>query len=256
MIKKILAICLILVLGILQGCSCSVDVDEASDYTEVTEPATEIETYIPGPLYGKVIVIDPGHGVTSVSRKETIAPGSGETKPAFVSGTRGANQTEEELNLSVAFKLRDALQALDATVYMTREVHECEVSNIDRAVFANDLQADISVKLHADGNNSSSAKGVSVLVPGGKYITDEYVITESRKAADLVLEEFVNSTGANNRGISVRNDMTGFNWSSVPVILVEMGFMTNPEEDALMETEEYQWKMVEGITKGLIRYFE
>ena len=49
--------------------------------------------------------------------------------------------------------------------------------------------------------------------------------------------------------------MTGFNWSKVPVILVEMGFMSNPGEDRLMETEDYQTKMVNGIVNGLERYF-
>ena len=50
--------------------------------------------------------------------------------------------------------------------------------------------------------------------------------------------------------------MTGFNWSKVPVVLLEMGFMTNPEEDAKMETDEYREKIVSGIVNGLIKYFE
>ena len=57
------------------------------------------------------------------------------------------------------------------------------------------------------------------------------------------------------RGISVRNDMTGFNWSRVPVCLIEMGFMSNEEEDRLMATEEYRAKIVDGIAGGLINYF-
>ncbi len=231
------------------------EVTEPSDATMATE-SVEIVTEPVGPLFGKVIVVDPGHGVTSFSKKEYIAPDSKEMKPAYVSGTRGINQTEEQLNLSVAFKLKEALEKHGAEVYMTREVHECEVSNIDRAVFANELNANISVKLHADGNNNSGVHGVSVLVPGNTYIKNEYLIQESRRAGELVLDEFVKATGAKNRGISVRNDMTGFNWSKVPVILVEMGFMTNPMEDALMEAEEYQYKMVDGIVNGLIIYFE
>lgn len=218
-----------------------------------TEPAKEPEKPKPE-LEGKVIVVDAGHGKNSSNKKEAIAPGSNETKPAFVSGTRGKNQTEEELNLILALKLQAQLEKEGATVHMTRTGHETEKSNIDRAKFANDLKADLSVKIHADGIENSSTHGVSVLVPGNKYVKDG-VVSESRKAGECILKAFVASTGAADRGISVRNDMTGFNWSEVPVIIVEVGFMTNPEEDKLMETEEYQNKMVSGMVSGIKEYF-
>lgn len=207
-------------------------------------------------LEGKIIVVDAGHGLFSKSSTEPVAPGSSETKAAFVSGTRGANQTEEELNLAVALKLKAALEKKGAVVHMTRDTHETTRSNVDRAKFANELNADISVKIHADGNDNPSAHGVSMLVPGNKHIKNTDVVQKSRYAGELVLEEYVKTTGAKNNGISVRDDMTGFNWSEVPVILLEMGFMTNPEEDKLMETEAYRDKIVEGTVSGLERYFE
>ena len=207
------------------------------------------------PVAGKIIVIDPGHGVNSYTKQEPIAPNSSETKSAFVSGTRGKNITEEQLNLMVALKLQEKLTEKGAVVHMTRSVHNCDVSNIDRAVFANELGADISVKLHADGSENTEAHGVSMLVPGSTYIKDSSLIEKSTIAGEIILEEFVKATNANNRGISVRNDMTGFNWSTVPVVLLEMGFMTNPEEDKLMESDEYQNKMVDGIVSGLEIYF-
>lgn len=220
--------------------------------TDVTEPFFEEKS----PVYGKVIVVDAGHGLSSINKQEAIAPNSSETKAAFVSGTRGASQTEEQLNLAVALKLQSALLEKGAVVYMTRSEHESNMTNIDRAVFANDLGADISVKIHADGNNNSGVHGVSVLVPGDKYINDGELIKKSREAGEIILKEFVAATGASNRGISVRNDLTGFNWSKVPIVLVEMGFMTNPEEDRLMATDDYQNKMVLGIVRGLELYFE
>ena len=207
-------------------------------------------------LSGKVIVVDAGHGINNSKRMEAIAPNSLETKRAFVSGTSGARQTEEQLNLSVSLKLQKELERKGAIVYMTRSAHQCDVSNIDRALFANNLNADISVKIHADGNNNKSINGVSVLVPGDKYIKDSALIEKSRLAGELILDSFITETGAANRGISVRNDLTGFNWSQVPIVLVELGFMSNPTEDKLMETEEYQNKMVAGIVMGLEKYFE
>ena len=263
--KKVI-ICTLCAVMLLTGCSLFVITDKTEhlEKSEVREDAPKTEETgktekAPGEASGlenKVIVIDAGHCIFSQSRQEEIAPGSGETKPAFVSGTSGANQTEEQLNLSVALKLQTVLEEMGAKVYMTRTTHESDMSNIDRAKFANELNADISVKLHADGNANTSISGVSVLVPGAKYISDSALIEKSRKAGELVLDEIVSVTGANNRGISVRNDMTGFNWSTVPVILVEMGFMTNPEEDRIMETAEYQDKIVKGIVNGLKMYFK
>lgn len=206
-------------------------------------------------LDGKVIVVDAGHGINSSTKQEKIAPNTSKTKRAFVSGASGKNQTEEQLNLSVALKLEAKLKKMGADVYMTRTEHKTDMSNIDRAEFANNLNADISVKIHADGSDNSRSNGVSVLVPGSQYISDDNLINESNKAADCILQEFVKATNAKNRGISIRNDLTGFNWSKIPIVLVEIGFMSNPEEDALMETENYQNKMVDGIAKGLDKYF-
>jgi N-acetylmuramoyl-L-alanine amidase len=56
----------------------------------------------------------------------------------------------------------------------------------------------------------------------------------------------------NNRGTVERSDLTGFNWSKVPVVLVEMGFMSNKEEDRLLNDDSYQNKLAEGLYKGII----
>lgn len=204
----------------------------------------------------KIIVIDPGHGTGGTKEKEAIAPGSSIKKAAYVSGAAGKNQTEEELNLKVALKLKTELEEKGALIYLTREGHEATLSNVGRAEFANDLNADICVRIHADGSENSKVCGASVLIPTSEYIKDTDLLQKSKLAGEIVLDEYVKATGAKNRGISKRGDMTGFNWSKVPVILVELGFMSNPEEDALMETEEYQNKMALGILNGLERYFK
>lgn len=255
--KSHIILCVLTVVA-LTGCGANQKPQKAEVENKLAaEPKVQMQIpeKQPEPLEGKLIVVDAGHGISQVNRTEAVAPDSNETKSAFVSGTRGANQTEEELNLAIALKLRDALTKKGAVVKMTREDHTTDKSNIDRAVFGNELGADISVKIHADGSNNSSANGISVLVPGNLHITDSKMLQNSRRAGELVLDELISETGAVNRGISVRNDMTGFNWSEIPVILVESGFMTNPAEDALMETDEYRQKIADGIVNGLERYF-
>lgn len=261
--KKIIFVMLVLCVCILGGCSkkpSEVKNEEKapkeiavqnSENGVQTEKADIEERF---PLSGKMILIDPGHGINSSNRKEPVAPGSSKMKSAFVSGTAGKNQTEEELNLAVALKVRNSLSELGADVYMTRETHECDVSNVERAKMGNELGADLVIRIHADGNNDSSVKGASMLIPSSKHVSDE-VYNSSKSAGNIIFEEVIKSTGADNRGVVERHDMTGFNWSEVPVVLLEMGFMSNPEEDALMETDEYQQKITYGIVQGVLRFF-
>ena len=170
-------------------------------------------------------------------------------------GTRGKNQTEEELNLIVAKKLEKKLKDLGAVVFMTRTTHNTDMTNIDRAKFANEKMADLTIKIHADAVEDISVNGISVLIPDDNFIDNKYVINKSKSAGEAILKKVIQSTGATDRGIVKRNDLTGFNWSNVPVILLEMGFMSNPKEDEKLETSEYQDKIVNGIIDGLIDYF-
>lgn len=248
---------------LISGCTPLLQEEvKENDYTAIRETnemeaPTEVELETEKlPLCGKVICIDAGHGLNSYNKQEAIAPNSSQTKIAFASGTSGKNQTEEQLNLSVAKKLEKKLSELGADVHMTRTTHKCDMTNIDRAEFANNINADISVKIHADGIENNTVNGVSMLVPSNQYINNQEICNISRKAGEIILNEVIKSTGASNRGIVTRSDLTGFNWTKVPIVLLEMGFMTNPEEDAKMETDEYQEKIVDGISQGLILFFE
>lgn len=262
--KRLFAICLIAVFFIgVVGCKKTKDSFlmyeqslQSNRHSEETETPDDLNDEKELLLSNKIICVDAGHGINSYNKQEPIAPNSTQTKIAFASGTKGKNQTEEELNLSVALKLEKELKKLGATVYMTRITHESDMTNIDRAEFANNHNADVSIKIHADGIENTSAHGVSMIVPSNQYINNQELCKESRKIGEIILDEIIKSTGAANRGVVSRSDLTGFNWTKVPIILIEMGFMTNPEEDAKMETDEYQQKIVDGIVKGLLIYFE
>ena len=61
--------------------------------------------------------------------------------------------------------------------------------------------------------------------------------------------------GTYNRGLFVRNDLTGNNWATMPVTLIEVGFMTNPTEDRLLNKKSYRKKLAKGIVTGIDEYF-
>ena len=206
------------------------------------------------PLAGVTICLDAGHGITSARAQERISPLSERTKPAYVSGASGACQTEEELNLAVAQLAQQGLESLGARVIMTRETHEATVSNIERAQIANEAHADLCIRIHADGSDQSSPHGLSILIPAGDLLAAPAIAAPSRQAAACMLETLLDYTDAYDRGLVERTDLTGFNWSEVPCILLEMGFLSNPEEDARMATQEYREKIAGGIVSGVCEW--
>ena len=91
--------------------------------------------------------------------------------------------------------------------------------------------AALFLRVHADGHPDSAVRGTHTLVPALRRGWTDDVYRSSRRAASFIQPELVRALGFPDRGIGERSDFTGFNWADVPVILVELGFMTNPGED-------------------------
>ncbi len=224
----------------------------------IKQPDKEVQTVSSTPLKDFTVCIDPGHGKNTVDKKQTdpIAPGAKIQKAAVASGTVGVvtKVTEADLNLTVSKKLKESLEKQGAKIIMVRETEVCGLTNVERAKLWNSSNVDLTVRIHGNGTNDSSVSGVLMMIPGNKYIKDTELLKKSKKAGELILAGVLETTKAKSKGIQETSEMTGFNWSKVPVILLEMGFMTNPEEDRLLNTDDYQNKMVAGITEGLIKY--
>ncbi|OFW62064.1 MAG: hypothetical protein A2133_09390 [Actinobacteria bacterium RBG_16_64_13] len=205
---------------------------------------------------GLVVVIDPGHQAKGDSTLEPIGPGSTEKKAKVSSGTSGVitGTPESELVLAVSLKLRDSLAAQGIEVLMTRTTQDVTLSNVQRAQMANEAGADLFVRIHADGSTDAGTRGIHVLYPASIAGWTDDIAASSKKAATLALQELIAATGAKDRGLDARSDMTGFNWSDVPVILPEIGFMTNPDEDRSLATAAYQDKIVKGLTRAILRF--
>ena len=108
--------------------------------------------------------------------------------------------------------------------------------------------ADICIRLHADAA-SANVRGVSVLIPITAESLCSKLSKKSKNSQKNILDSYCKSTKFKKRGLSKRDDLTGTNWSKIPVALIEMGFMTNKTEDKQMQKKQTQKKMVDGICK-------
>jgi N-acetylmuramoyl-L-alanine amidase len=204
-----------------------------------------------------VVCIDPGHQCDSDTTPELIGPGSDSVKPRMTAGVTGAvtGVPEYEVALQISMNLKRVLEARGVRVVMTRTTNDVNLSNKERAQIANDAKADLFLRVHGDKSPEQSAVGLSTLYPKKNSWT-KGIASRSKRAAAAIQSGAIASTEAADRGTIERNDFAGFNWSKVPSVLVQCGFLSNPVEDRLLASPHYQDKLAVGMADGIMRYLE
>ena len=199
-----------------------------------------------------LICLDPGHGTPPAVGRQTepIGPGSKVLKIKDGGGAAG----EAGVALGIARRTRALLLARGYRVAMTRTGSTFRYGNggnIGRAQFCNQRHAALMVRIHADGSGNTSLHGVATLVPAWHRGWTDDIYTPSLRAGRALQRAVVSATGAADRGLMRRADLTGFNWSDVPSVLVETGFLSNPAERRLLQSGAYQQRVARGLTVGV-----
>lgn len=213
------------ILGNIKDYVKNLDEWEMVDSRDVISDSIEISTNHNQPLSGYHIVIDPGHGGKDP-------------------GAKADGVIEKKLTLSTAKIVAEKLQDEGATVTLTRS-DDSYVSLEKRVQISNAQKTDAFISLHFNAFSDPAAKGINTFYYAGE---------KDIKLAKSIQESLMNHVNLNNRGAKYA-DYYVLRENSDVAVLVELGFITNPDELKKVQTTQYQKKVSEGIAEGLKDYF-
>ncbi len=178
------------------------------------------------PLLNKTFIVDPGHG--------------GQDHGA--TGKKGT--LEKDLNLEVSLRLKDLLEEAGAKVVLTR-IDDIFISLYERAFLANILMADYFISVHANSHPSAKTEGIEVF-----YYPNH---SHSRPLATNILDSMVRETGLKKLAVKT-NNFAVIRETQMPGVLLELGFLSNAQEELTLRTDDYKNNAARGIFRGVIDF--
>lgn len=213
--------------------------------TAVTPVPTVIPTAAPSPIVSPT----PEPQATSTPAAETVPlvvidGGHGGKDP----GTNGFGLVEKDVTLDIAKKLNDVLTKNGIKTYMVRTT-DVFIDHRDRIYAANDMKASLYVSIHCDWFDNSKYGGTQTFYTTAKDL--RLVDLTELQYAKAVHTELINSIKSNDRGITDRPTLAVLKYATMPSILIETGFLSNPTDAANLATSEYRQKIADGIASGI-----
>lgn len=247
--------------GISSSTVSPVPTSSVSPTMEATATPEPTDTPIPEPTKaltgGHKIAIDPGQQKNQMTEEEPVGPGASATtaKMSYGATSTTTGKREYQWSLPLAKKIREELEARGYEVVLTREEHNVEISNAERAQFVNESGAEIYISLQADAATNVSAKGIYSQIPSqsNAFVGDLYA--DCKRLAKELQNNLIAETGTKDRGVQENDNVAALNYSRVPAVVLQLGFMSNVEEDTNLWSEEYQDKMVKAICDAIDTYF-
>lgn len=162
-------------------------------------------------------------------------------------GANGDDVIEKEITLEIAKKTEECLKEAGYKVKLTRD-EDTFMELEERAEYANRKKAKVFVSIHCNSSEDGEGNGIETFYSEQKG-------EESEKLAVLIQENLIAQTNARDREAKAA-DYTVIARTKMPAVLVETGFLSDAEERALLEQEEYQNHLAKGISDGIIAYLE
>ena len=200
------------------------------------------------PLSGLVIGVNAGHQKKPNRTQYPIEPGSSKTGDGNKAGTRGRFSKTEEyvITLQISLKLEKLLVENGAQVVMVRRSNDVKLTNIQRSSMMNDGGCDLALNLHCNSINNPNVSGISTY-----YRAKGNWVSESAMFARELQNGMLAETGAKSDGIHKSYNYMSLNYSTVPALMIEMGYLSSKVEDPLLNTDAYQMKLAQGLLNGI-----
>lgn len=202
------------------------------------------------------VAIDAAHQSEEILEKEPLGPGSEEMKYKVTAGATGisTHTSEYKLNLAIALALKEELIKRGYDVYMIRENNDVNISDSERAVLANG-NADIVIHIHANSDEREHIRGIMAFYPSAANKYSGALSDSCKKLGSSLLTGLEDATGASSWGMIANDNLTALNWTEIPASHVEVGYLSNAEEDELLQSDDYRAEIVEGLADGVDLYY-